>query len=69
MEITMMRSPMHAADIQDYARQLLDGRGDKTLVEAAQKARLFEETGSVEDAKTWRQIEAAIKSMRGPHEN
>jgi hypothetical protein len=58
---------MQATDIQDYARQLLDAHGDKPVVEAAQKARSLEESGSVEEAKTWRQIEAAIKLMRGSH--
>lgn len=58
---------MQEADIQDYARQLFEARGDKALIAAAQKARSFEETGNAEEAKTWRQIEAAIKLMRGPH--
>ena len=62
-----MRFTMQEAEIQDYARQLLEARGDKALVAAAQKARSFEEKGHAEEAKTWRQIEAAIKLMRGPH--
>ena len=60
---------MQEAEIQDYARQLLESHGDKALVEAAQKARSFEEKGNAEEAKTWRHIEAAIKLMRGPHES
>ena len=60
---------MQEAEIQDYARQLLEAHGDKALVEAAQKARSFEEQGNAEEAKTWRHIEAAIKLMRGPHES
>lgn len=60
---------MQEAEIQDYARQLLEAHGDKALAEAAQKARSFEERGNAEQATTWRRIEAAIKLMRGPHES
>ena len=60
---------MQEAEIQDYARQLIDAHGDKALAEAAQKARAFEEQGNAEEAKTWRHIEAAIKLMRGTHES
>jgi hypothetical protein len=58
---------MQEVDIPEYARKLLDAHGDKALAEAAQKARAHEEKGDAEEAKTWRHIEAAIKSMRGPH--
>lgn len=60
---------MQEAEIQDYARQLLEAHGDKALVEAAQKAHSFEEMGYTEEAKMWRRVEAAIKLMRGPHES
>jgi hypothetical protein len=60
---------MREAEIQAYARQLLDAQGDKALAEVAQKARSFEEKGNTEEAKTWRRVEAAIKLMRGPHES
>jgi hypothetical protein len=40
---------------------------EMAVVEAAQKARSFEETGQTEEAETWRGIEAALKLMRGPH--
>ena len=60
---------MQEAEIQDYARQLLDAHGDKALAEAAQKARSFEATGNADEAKTWRRIEAAIKLLRGPGES
>jgi hypothetical protein len=60
---------MQEIDIQDYARQLLEARGDKALAEAAQKARSFEQQGDSEQARTWRHIEAAMKVMRGPHES
>jgi len=58
---------MGEMEIYDYARQLLEARGEMAVVEAAQKARSFEENGQKEEAETWRGIEAALKLMRGPH--
>ena len=60
---------MQEIDIHDYARQLFDARGDKAVVEAAQKACSLEEQGQREEAETWRHIETALKQMRGPHES
>jgi hypothetical protein len=60
---------MQQTEIYDYARQLLEAHGDKAVAEAAQKARGFEVQGKSEDAETWRHIEAALKTMRGPHES
>jgi hypothetical protein len=58
---------MGEMEIYDYARQLLEAHGEMAVVEAAQKARSFEENGETEEAETWRGIEAALKLMRGPH--
>jgi hypothetical protein len=58
---------MGEIEIHDYARQLLDAHGEMAVVEAAQKARTYEEKGQTEEAETWRAIEAALKLMRGPH--
>ena len=58
---------MGEIEIHDYARQLLEAHGEMALVEAAQKACSCEEKGETEEAETWRHIEAALKSMRGPH--
>jgi hypothetical protein len=58
---------MHAIDIRDYARQLLEAHGDEAVAEAARKARELEQRGDAEEAGTWRQIEATLKAMRGPH--
>jgi len=60
---------MQETEIQDYARQLFEAHGDKAVVEAAQKARSFEEQGNTEEAKTWRHIEAALKLVRGPKQS
>lgn len=57
---------MLATEIQEHARKLYQAHGDKAVLEAAQKAKSLEETGSADDARTWRRIEAALKQMRGP---
>jgi len=51
---------MQEIEIQDYARQLFEARGNSAIVEAAQKARSFEEQGNREEAETWRHIEALL---------
>ena len=60
---------MREVEIHDYARQLLEAHGAQAVVEAAQKAVNFEQQGENEQARTWRQIEAALKLMRGPHQS
>jgi hypothetical protein len=57
---------MEEVEIHEYARQLLEARGDRAIVEAAQKAQEFEQRDEKEQAETWRHIEAALKLMRGP---
>jgi hypothetical protein len=59
---------MHATEIQDYARRLLEAHGTKAIAEAAQKACACEQQGDKEQAQTWRRIEAALLLMRGPNE-
>ncbi len=58
---------MQEIDIRDYARQLLETHGSKAIAEAAQRACEFEKEGKFEQAEIWRHIEAALKTMRGPH--
>jgi hypothetical protein len=60
---------MHATQIQEHARKLMEAHGAKAIAEAAQKASAFEKSNDKEQAKTWRQIEAALKQMQGPHES
>jgi hypothetical protein len=60
---------MQETDIHDYARQLLEAHGDRAVAEAAQRACAFEKEGKHEQAETWRHIEEALKTMRGPHES
>lgn len=60
---------MHATQVQDYARRLLEARGDKAAVVAAQKAVTFEKAGDREQAQTWRRIEAALMQQRGARQS
>jgi hypothetical protein len=60
---------MHATEIQDYARQLMETHGDKAAVEAAQKAVALEHAGDREQAQIWRRIEAALVLMRGARQS
>jgi len=60
---------MQAIETQDYARQLLETHGDKAVVVAAKRACAFEEKGNSREATTWRQVEAALKLMRGPRQS
>lgn len=58
---------MLAMEIQEHARKLRDAHGDKAALEAAQKAKSFDEQGDAEQAETWRRIETALLQMQGPH--
>jgi hypothetical protein len=62
-------TPMHTTQIEDYARRLLEAHGEKATAEAAQKAVAFEKAGDKEQARTWRQIEAALLVMRGARQS
>jgi hypothetical protein len=52
--------------ISEYARGLKDAHGDRAIAEAAQRAAECERIKDDEQAKTWRQVEAALKTMQGP---
>jgi hypothetical protein len=51
--------------ISEYARQLRDAHGDRAIAEAAQRAVGCERNKDKDEAKTWRQVEAALKTTRG----
>ena len=51
--------------IDDYARQFMDAHGQRTIAEAAQRA-AESERNKDDEAKTWRRVEQALKSMCGP---
>jgi hypothetical protein len=57
---------MDETTINEYARQLLEARGDGAVAEAARRAVASEQRNDKDEAKTWRHIEAALKVMRGP---
>jgi hypothetical protein len=51
--------------ISEYARQLMDAHGQRAIAEAAQRAVECERNKDKDEAKTWRHVEAALKTMRG----
>ena len=57
---------MEGTLISEYARQLRDAHGDRAIAEAAQRAVQSERFEDKDEAKTWRQVEAALKTMQGP---
>jgi hypothetical protein len=52
--------------ISEYARQLRDAHGDRAIAEAAQRAAEYERSKDKGEAKTWRRVEEALKTMQGP---
>jgi hypothetical protein len=52
--------------ISEYACQLRDAHGDRAIAEAAQRAAECERNKDKDEAKTWRRVEEALKTMRGP---
>ena len=57
---------MEETMISEYARQLMEARGDSAIAEAAQRAVECERQNDREEARTWRHVEEALKAMRGP---
>jgi hypothetical protein len=60
---------MNIVHIDEYARRLYSAHGDRAEYEAAQKAKESEAKGDADAAEQWRQVRAAIRSMRGPNES
>lgn len=60
---------MEMTKIAERAQALYESLGSKAEVEAAQKARQFEENGNREAAETWRAIRKAISAIRGAPES
>ena len=52
--------------VVEYARQLMDAHGESAIAEAAQRAVRCEEDKDKDGAETWRRVERALQSMRGP---
>jgi hypothetical protein len=60
---------MKKVEIHDYARQLWEAHGPKSIADAAQKATDFEKKGEKERASNWRRIEAVLLQFRGPRQS
>lgn len=60
---------MLQSEIHTYARQLMETHGPSAIAKAAQRAVECETQGELEQAKTWRSVEDALKIMRGPHQS
>jgi hypothetical protein len=60
---------MTATDISAIARHLYETQGAKAIAEAAQRAASFREAGDGDQAKTWEQVEAILREMRGPRQS
>ena len=60
---------MNRTDISALARHLFETQGPKAIAEAAQKAEFFIRAGDAEQAKTWQQVEAVLREMRGPRQS
>ncbi len=58
---------MQALEILDYARQLHEVRGERAVLEAAQRATACEAKGDREAAANWRRIQSALTTMQSPH--
>jgi hypothetical protein len=60
---------MQQTEIHTYARQLMETFGQNAIAKAAERAVECETQGEAEQAKTWRSVEDALKSMRGPRQS
>ncbi|WGS23932.1 MULTISPECIES: hypothetical protein [unclassified Bradyrhizobium] len=55
--------------IHTIARQMLQKHGLQAIAQAAQNAVACESKGEMEEAREWRNVEDAMKMMRGPHQS
>lgn len=58
---------MDIGDTHNYAKQLLETRGELAEAYAAGEERKCAEVGETEKAENWRKIRLAVKEMRGAH--
>lgn len=63
------KTPTQTTDIREYAHSLYAAHGEKSLAEAAQRAREFEKKGDHEEARNWRRIESTLQEIRGPRQS
>ncbi|WGR92332.1 hypothetical protein MTX26_19620 [Bradyrhizobium sp. ISRA443] len=55
--------------IHTIARQMLQKHGLQAIAQAAQNAVACESKGEMKEAREWRNVEDAMKMMRGPHQS
>jgi hypothetical protein len=60
---------MSELQVHTIARQMLERHGGAAIAQASQLAQVCEGRGEAEEAKEWRHIADAMKSMRGPHQS
>lgn len=58
---------MQTTQVVEFARQLIDARGDRAEAEAALRMREAEAKGDRAAAESWRKVRAAIHELRPPH--
>ncbi|MGE0062674.1 MAG: hypothetical protein AB7T86_11415 [Xanthobacteraceae bacterium] len=63
------KTTAQSTDIREYAHSLYAAHGEKSLAEAAQRAREFEKNGNQEEARNWRRIEQTLQEIRGPRQS
>jgi len=56
---------MNAVEIHEIAEQYYRAHGDKSELEAAQKAQDLQSAGRKNEAKDWQRIRQAIAQLRG----
>ena len=56
---------MNAVEIHEVAEQYYRAHGDKSELEAAQKAQDLKAAGRPEEARDWKRIRQAIAQLRG----
>lgn len=58
---------MQTTHVVEFARALLDARGDQAVVEASRRIRQAAEKGDAAEVASWKRIRSAIQELRPPH--
>ncbi|EPX79636.1 hypothetical protein [Salipiger mucosus] len=57
---------MDAMQISEYAHALYRAHGDSAEFEAARRSQEKEAEGKIDEARSWRSVQAAVRQLRGP---
>ncbi len=60
---------MTEVQVHTVARQMLEQHGFAAIAKAAEQARACEGRGEADEAKEWRHLADAMKTIRGPHQS